>query len=98
MQVCDGLTHAAQPLCDQCQLDPQLAAAVLTARSGRLERQYVQLVQICLHCNGGGGRQLQTGGIVCDSLDCGVYYERRKFAHELAAAAALGQAGLALLG
>lgn len=96
--VCDGLTHAAQPLCDQCQLDPQLAAAVLTARSGRLERQYVQLVRICLHCNGGGGRQLQTGGIVCDSLDCGVYYERRKVAHELAAAAALGQAGLALLG
>ncbi|DBA81937.1 hypothetical protein WJX77_000726 [Trebouxia sp. C0004] len=96
--VCDGLTHAAQPLCDQCQLDPQLAAAVLTARSGRLERQYVQLVRICLHCNGGGGRQVQTGGIVCDSLDCGVYYERRKVAHELAAAAALGQAGLALLG
>lgn len=97
MQVCDGLTHAAQPLCDQCQLDPQLAAAVLTARSGRLERQYVQLVRICLHCNGGGGRQIQHGGIVCDSLDCGVYYERRKVAHELAAAAALGQAGLSLL-
>ena len=96
-QVCDGLTHAAQPLCDQCQLDPQLAAAVLTARSGRLEQQYVQLVRICLYCNGGGGRHVQDGGIVCDSLDCGVYYERRKVAHELAAANALGQAGLALL-
>lgn len=97
MQVCDGLTHAAQPLCTQCQTDPQLAAAVLTARSGRLERQYVQLVRICLHCNGGGGRQIQQGGIVCDSLDCGVYYERRKVAHELAAATALSQAGLGLL-
>lgn len=97
VQVCDGLTHAAQSLCDQCQADPQLAAAVLTARAGRLERQYVQLVRICLHCGAGGGRNVQTGGIVCDSLDCGVYYERRKVAHELAAASALGQAGLMLL-
>ena len=55
MQVCDGVTHTAQPLCTQCQLDPQLAAAVLTARCGR---HNVQLVRICLHCNGGGGRQI----------------------------------------
>ena len=40
---------------------------------------------------------MQQGGIVCDSLDCGVYYERRKVAHELAAAAALSKAGLGLL-
>ena len=34
---------------------------------------------------------------MCDSLDCGVYYERRKVHGELAAAAALAQAGLHLL-
>lgn len=38
-----------------------------------------------------------AGAIVCDSLDCGVYFERRKVWHELQAVAALAQAGLALL-
>ena len=35
-----------------------------------------------------------AGGIVCDSLDCGVYFERRKLHYELAAVAALARAGL----
>lgn len=35
-----------------------------------------------------------TGGIVCDSLDCGAYFEWHKLRYELAAAA---QAGLELL-
>ena len=35
-----------------------------------------------------------AGGIVCDSLDCGVYFERRKLAAELAAVEALADAGL----
>ena len=34
---------------------------------------------------------------MCDSLDCGVYFERRKLWYELAAAMALAQAGLELL-
>jgi hypothetical protein len=34
---------------------------------------------------------------VCDSLDCGIYFERRKVYYELAAAAALAQAGMQLL-
>ncbi len=34
---------------------------------------------------------------MCDSLDCGVYFERRKVWYELQAVAALAQAGLALL-
>lgn len=38
-----------------------------------------------------------AGAIVCDSLDCGVYFERRKVWYELQAVAALAQAGLALL-
>ena len=52
--------------------------------------------QVCLHCGGGGGR-LQIGdSIMCDSLDCGVFFERRKAAGEAAAAEALCQAALAL--
>jgi hypothetical protein len=34
---------------------------------------------------------------VCDSLDCGVYYERRKVAFEMAAAAAQQDNALPLL-
>ncbi|KAK9829480.1 hypothetical protein WJX72_006119 [[Myrmecia] bisecta] len=95
--VCDGLTHAAKPLCQACRAAPQFAAAVLTARSARLESQHVHLVRVCLHCSSGGGRNLSEGGVACDSLDCGVFFERRKVSHELAAALALRTAGLQLL-
>jgi hypothetical protein len=54
--VCDSLTHATKPLCERCMEQPQLAAAVLSARWSRLERQYAQLVRLCLHCGGGGAR------------------------------------------
>jgi hypothetical protein len=60
--VCDGLTHPTKPLCERCTAQPQLAAAVLASRWNRLERQYAQLVRLCLHCGGGGGRQLAEGG------------------------------------
>lgn len=98
-QVCDALTHAVQPLCESCHRKPQLAAAVLTARSGRLDHHNTTLVRICLHCGGGGGRPQAppSGSIACDSLDCAVFFERRKNAHELAAAQALELAGLQLL-
>ena len=99
LQVCDALTHAARPLCEGCRRMPQLAAAVLAARAGRLERHSVTLTRICLHCGGGGGRQTHPpgGSIPCNSLDCAVFFERRKTAHELAAATALSEAGLTLL-
>ena len=96
--MCDELTHATKPLCERCVAQPQLAAAVLAARWGRLERQYAQLVRLCAHCGGGGGRAAAEGGIVCDSLDCGVYFERRKLWYELAAVAAMHEAGMAALG
>lgn len=54
-------------------------------------------MQVCLHCGGGGGRSIGHGGILCNSLDCGVYFERRKVAHELAAASALAESGVSLL-
>lgn len=38
------------------------------------------------------------GGVVCDSLDCGVYFERRKLGQEMATLAALTQASSGGLG
>ena len=98
-QVCDLLTHAAQPLCEACRANPQLAAAVLASRASRLDRHNTTLVRLCLHCGGGGARVSPPpgGSIACDSLDCAVFFERRKTAHELTASMALAAAGLALL-
>eukprot|EP00955_Chlamydomonas_euryale_P112411 366130-Chlamydomonas_euryale.AAC.38 len=39
-----------------------------------------------------------AGGIVCDSLDCGIYFERRKLANELSALSALQASATQLLG
>jgi DNA polymerase zeta len=96
--VCDELTHASKPLCEKCLTEPQLAAAVLSSRCNRLGRQYSHLLKVCGACGGGGGTvNLEDGGIVCDSLDCGVYFERRKVWKELQAAEALAAAGLKAL-
>ncbi len=95
--MCDGLTHAQRALCEACRSAPQAAAAVLAARAARLEAHTVVLVRACLHCGGGGGRDAGGGGIACDSLDCGVFFERVKARGEAAAARALCDAGLALL-
>ena len=56
-QVCDALTAASAPLCPQCCAAPELAASVLAARAGRLERAAVQMARICHHCGGGAGAQ-----------------------------------------
>ena len=37
---------------------------------------------------------LVTGGIACDSPDCGIWYERRKTWHELTVTTHLTEAGL----
>ena len=99
VQVCDALTHAAQPLCETCRRNPQLAAGVLSARAARLERHHTTLVRLCLHCGGGGARPTPYPGstVACDSLDCALFFERRKTAHELTAALALADVGLHLL-
>ena len=36
---------------------------MLSARWGRLERQHAQLVRLCLHCGGGGGRMIAEGRV-----------------------------------
>lgn len=92
--VCDELTTAAQPLCDRCKSTPQAAVAVLWSRIAKLQRQHTHLVRICLTCGGGGGRNLEDGGVVCDSLDCGLYFERRKVLQEQNALAVLAEVGL----
>lgn len=106
--VCDGLTSAARPLCDECIAAPDQAVVTLTLRVARLERQHARLVRICAACGGGGASDaalnadnalmlVPCGGVACDSLECGIYYERRKTGHELAAAQALMYSSLRTL-
>lgn len=105
--VCDGLTSATRTLCDACIADPATSAAVLAARAAKLERQHVHIARICGACGGGGGVDtslpgssalVPCGGIVCDSIECGLYFERRKVAQELASSLALQESGIRLLG
>ena len=81
--VCDELTHATKPLCVRCVREPQLAVAVLGARVNRLGRQYTHLSRVCMGCLG------MQGTLCCDSLDCGVFFERRKVWYEYSNAKAL---------
>ena len=39
-----------------------------------------------------------AGNVVCDSLDCGVYFERRKLAHELDTMSGLAHDSCDILG
>ena len=91
--VCDELTTASKPLCDRCAHNSQLPVAILAARAGRIERQYAQLVRVCGHCSGNGGHQV-NGEVPCESLDCGVYFERRKLAYEKDVISSLAGAAL----
>ncbi len=83
---CDGLTMVKKPLCTACEKNPQLVAAVLPSRLNRIERQYVHIGRICTTCGGGSGSQ---GTIACESLDCGIYFERIKVQNERHTALAL---------
>lgn len=94
---CDSLTRVNQPLCPICLADPQLVAAILPARLNRTERQYVHMVRICTTCGGSGGSKEIDGNIICRSLDCGVYYERRKKWFELQTARLVVEAANILL-
>jgi hypothetical protein len=95
--VCDDLTRAGEPLCERCRANPQLSGVVLAARAAMLERQHQQLVRLCQSCGGGGGWDARHGGVVCTSLDCGLYYEGHKVAGELRSMAALAAAGMGML-
>jgi hypothetical protein len=57
------------------------------ARVGRLEKQLQQVVQLCNHCGGCGGQgalsDMEDDPVACQSLECGIYFERTKAKHEL---------------
>ena len=86
---CDGLTMVNRPLCTACEDNSQLVAAVLPARLNRIERQHVHIGRICTTCGGGSGSH---GTIACNSIDCGIYFERVKVQCERETALALVQA------
>lgn len=54
-----------------------MVSVLSTARNGC----FAAILQICLHCGGGGG--LSDSGIKCKSLACSVFYERSKVQKEL---------------
>eukprot|EP00887_Chlorella_sp_A99_P007603 scaffold20.g7603.t1 len=96
--VCEAPLEPMQLTCNACRAEPQLAVAVLAARWSGQEARYCQLAHVCRQCGGGGRVHFAgDGGIACDSLDCGVYFERRKAWHELRAAARLGETALEAL-
>jgi hypothetical protein len=58
------------------------------ARVVKLQKQQDFLNRICGHCGGSGGNlrgqvDVEDTHIVCQSLECGVYFERMKSSHEL---------------
>lgn len=101
--VCDAQTYMGRPVCPACLADPQATVAGLEARAAALEAAAGKALAVCLACGGGGGVERQGsawGGlerIVCVSLDCALYFERRKIEHEAATARELADAGLASL-
>ena len=71
----------------------------MQARVARLQGQQAELVKVCSHCGGGGGGvvEIEDSGILCQSLDCGVYFERVKTRNELRNMNALAASALQLL-
>lgn len=64
------------------------------------QRVYLVAVrpQVCRHCEGGGGRPpcggTAAGRVACDSLDCSVFFERRKAELEASTCASQLEAAL----
>lgn len=55
------------------------------SRFSELQQQMLHLRSVCLHCGGGGGQSaLADEPIVCQSLDCPVFFERKKVCAESA--------------
>ena len=74
----------------------------MQARLGRLRQQQSYMLQICNDCGGGGGintepMDVEDTHVVCQSLECGVYFERNKTQHELRNMRSLADAAMQLL-
>jgi DNA polymerase zeta len=54
---------------------------IITGRTSKLEKESQHLDAVCRHC--GGGDWFVEKGIKCVSLDCPVFFERRKVQKEL---------------
>ncbi|KAL2641863.1 hypothetical protein R1flu_009450 [Riccia fluitans] len=85
--ICGEFTRASQLLCSKCLKSPRAAAILLPGRTARLEKEFKHLEAICRHC--GGGDASPEANIACISLDCSVFFERRKVHRELMAAGAV---------
>eukprot|EP00897_Mesotaenium_endlicherianum_P009916 jgi/Mesen1/8953/ME000056S08359 len=83
--VCGELMRATETVCNKCWEEPQVAAVALAGRAARLHGEFNHLSAICLHCGGGSGTR--GGGIACVSIDCPVFFERRKVQDEARTAA-----------
>ncbi|GAB2277491.1 DNA polymerase zeta [Dionaea muscipula] len=87
--LCGDLVQAGRHLCEQCSKKGAAgaAAAAVTGRTSKLERDIQHLAAICRHC--GGGDWIVESGVKCTSLACPVFYERRKVQKELRALSAI---------
>ncbi|XP_057871729.2 DNA polymerase zeta catalytic subunit isoform X2 [Cryptomeria japonica] len=79
--VCGDLIRASTFLCDHCSVNQCISALTMTGRTSRLEKEIQHLDAICRHC--GGADLVGKKAIKCISLDCPVFYERRKVQKEL---------------
>ena len=101
--VCGEMTTGTRVVCAACEDEPATTTATLRARAAEAETRAEHLAATCRTCGGCGGgvgvgsSAAGDGGrgneaIECRSLDCPVYYERRKTDKESAAAAAHAEA------
>jgi DNA polymerase zeta len=82
-------TNRTSPLCPKCLAKPSSSYALMQQRAAMIERQHRHMVRICLHCGGGGGGVIEEGAVVCNSIDCEVFFERAKLSHEARVSRAL---------
>ncbi|KAK9161490.1 hypothetical protein Syun_007831 [Stephania yunnanensis] len=85
--LCGELVQASMHLCDKCSRKGPAAATAVICRTAKLERDIQHLFAICGHC--GGADWIAENGVKCESLACGVFYERRKVQKELQAFSAV---------
>lgn len=69
---------AGAGLCDNCKNDAQRSGAILFTKLRKVEKEFTQLVEICMSCTG-----LRTHVAICSSLDCPVFFERAKISDSL---------------
>lgn len=79
--VCGELIRASTFVCDRCCMNQCTVAMTLTGRTSKLEKESQHLDAVCRHC--GGGDWFVEKGIKCVSLDCPIFFERRKVQKEL---------------